>query len=77
MARSIALFLNKAEASILRRYLTDGVAQETNVVQKFIHYAFLGEGGDFNLFFPSGKIPLHEVKWRLVFNERSWRCVSL
>ena len=75
MARSIALFLNKAEASILHRYLTDGVAQQTNVVQKFIHYAFLG--GDFNLFFPSGKIPLHEVKWKLVFNERCQRCVSL
>jgi len=61
MARSVALFLNKAEASILRRYLTDGVAQQTDVVQKFIHYAF--GGGDFKIFFPRGKIPLHKVKW--------------
>lgn len=53
MARSIALFLNKAEASILCRYLTDGVAQETNVVQKFIHYAFfLGGGGEFQFILP-------------------------
>lgn len=51
MARSIALFLNKAEASILCRYLTDGVAQETNVVQKFIHYAFfLGGGGRISIY---------------------------
>lgn len=71
MAASAALFLNKAEASILRRYLTDGAAQ-TPVVLEFIHYAFLGGVWNFSLFLPSGKIPLHEVKWRLGFNERCW-----
>lgn len=43
----------------------------------YIMHFFWGGGENFNLFFPSGKIPSHEVKWRLVFNERSWRCVSL
>lgn len=51
-------------------------SQQTNVVPHFIHYAFFG-GENFNLFFPSGKIPLHEVNWKLMFNEGSWRCFSV